>query len=186
VYRWICPDDTMVLFLVNTTIMKAFHLNDKRKFLPPYSKELEQMVEVTRERSIDLSHGVVGFILGNKVLAPFAFDQSMIASKDGHDIVITHEKVDKWGISHFLLPYPIVCEPLHFRHKRIRKDTFLFRVYKQVTLSYPFSVEERQGHYGLDSPDQFCPVFDRHAHLIGINNGVFCEKLLCIPIEHLV
>lgn len=166
--------------------MKAFHLKDVRTYLPPYTRELEDMLSVTHERSVELSHGVRGFILGQKVVTPFQYRESIIASKDGHNIVLTYEKTDKWGVSHFLLPYPIPAEPLHFRHEKIHKDSYLFRVYLQVTLCHAFAVQDQKGSYGLDAPDQFCPVFDRHGHLIGINSGVFCDKLLCIPIQELV
>ena len=166
--------------------MKAFHLKDTRIFLPPYKGNLEEMLSVTKERSIELSHGVRGFILGNKVVTPYQYKISMIASKDGHDIVLTYEKTDRWGVSHFLLPYPIPCEPLHFRHEKIHKDSYLFRVYTLVTLCHGFAVSDKKGEYRLEQPDQFCPVFDRHGHLIGINTGVYCDKLLCIPIQELV
>jgi hypothetical protein len=163
--------------------MKAFYLKDIKVLPPPYKKEMVEVLSVTKEHSVELAHGVRGFIFGNRVLAPHSFQASLIAQKDGHNIVIQYEKTDKWGISHFILPYSIPCEPLHFRHQKIHSDTFLFRVYDVVTLCSPFSVKDRKGLYGLDSPDQFSPVFDRHGHLIGINSGVFCDKLLCIPIQ---
>jgi hypothetical protein len=166
--------------------MKPYHLKDIRTFLPPYKQDLQNMLEVTRERSIELSHGVRGFILGNKVITPHAFNQSLIASKDGQKIVLTFEKTCKWGVSHFLLPYPIPCEPLHFRHEKLHKDSYLFRVYRHVTLCSAYPVIAGSGQYGLDAPDQFCPVFDRHAHLIGMNTGVFCDRLLCIPIQAII
>jgi len=166
--------------------MKAFHLNDIRVHLPPYKGVLDEILSVTKERSVDLSHGVRGFILGQKVLTPYQFKESFIASKDGHNIVLTYEKTDKWGISHFLLPYPIPVEPLHFRHEKIHKDSYLFRVYRHVTLCSAYAVSENQGNYGLEAPDQFSPVFDRHGHIIGINSGVYCDKLLCIPIQEVV
>jgi hypothetical protein len=166
--------------------MKPFHLKEIRMYFPPLSKELEEMLSVTKERSVELSHGVRGFILGQHVLAPHAFQQSCIAKKDGQNIVLTFEKTDNMGVTHFLMPYDIPCEPLHFRHEKIHHDTFLFRVYNQVRLCHPFAVQDGKGEYGLDAPDQFCPVFDRHGHLIGINSGVFCDKLLCIPIQELV
>ena len=165
--------------------MKAFHLKDVRTFLPPYKPSLATMLEVTKERSVDLSHGIRGFILGNKVLAPHSFQESFVASKDGHNIVLTFEKVDKWGISHFILPFSIPVEPLHFRKERIHKGTYFFRVYRHIMLCSGFAVTARKGMYGLDAPDQFCPVFDRFGHLIGINSGVFCNTLLCIPIQEI-
>ena len=166
--------------------MKPYHLKVVRTFLPPYVNELATMLETTKERSLELSHGVRGFILGKHVLAPYQYNQSMIGSKDGHNIVLTYEKTDKWGISWFLLPFDIPVEPLHFRHERIHSDSFLFRVYRHITLCKKFSLQESKGSYGLEAPDQFCPVFDRHSHLIGINSGVFCDRLLCIPIQELI
>lgn len=166
--------------------MKPYHLKDIRTYSAPYSKELEEMLSVTRERSIELAFGVRGFILGQHVVAPHSFQKSIIAKKDGNDIVLTFDKTDKWGVTHFLLPFPIPCEPLHFRKSKIRTDTFLFRVYDDVKLCSPFAVNAGKGLYGLDKADQFCPVFDRFGHLIGINSGVFCEQLLCIPIQEIV
>jgi hypothetical protein len=166
--------------------MKPYHLKEVRTFLPPYQKILEDMLSVTRERSIELSHGVRGFIIGQRVIAPYSFQKSFIAKKDGHNIVLTFEKTDRMGVTHFLMPFEIPCEPLRFRHKNIFNDTFLFRVYNRVILCHSFPVRDNKGQYGLDAPDQFCPVFDRHGHLIGINSGVFCDKLLCIPIQELV
>lgn len=166
--------------------MKPFHLKDTRIFVPPYMKDLQEMINTTKERSVDISNGLNGIILGNKVLTPYQFKESFIAKKDDKNLVLTYEKTDKWGISYFLLPNPIPCEPLRFRHKPIHQDTYLFRVWKQVHMCIPFAVSNGKGMYGLDSPDQFTPVFDRHGHLIGINSGVFCDKLLCIPIQELV
>lgn len=166
--------------------MKAFHLKDTRTFVPPYMRGLEELVITTKERSVDLAHGVRGFVIGNKVLAPFQFAESIVATKENHKLVLTFEKTDKWGISHFLLPFNLPCEPLHFRHKPLHQDSYLFRVYRHVTLCTPFPVSDKKGKYGLDAPDQFGPVYDRHGHIIGINSGVFCEKLLCIPIQELV
>jgi hypothetical protein len=166
--------------------MKPFHLKDVRTFLPPYKRELANMLEVTQARSIDLACGVRGFILGNKVLAPHSFQESILASKDGHKIALTFEKTDKWGVTQFLLPYPIPLEPLHFRKEKLHKDTFLFRVYRHITMCSAYKVVTGSGMYGLDAPDQFCPVFDRHGHLIGINSGVFCDRLLCIPIQEII
>lgn len=166
--------------------MKPYHLKDIKTFLPPYKNELAEMLSVTKERSIDLSHGVRGFIMGQKVLAPYQYHESIIGEKDGFKIVLTYEKTDKWGVSHFLLPYPIPCEPLHFRHEHLHPDSFIFRVYRHVTMCKAYKVTQGSGNYGLDAPDQFAPVYDRHAHLIGINTGVFCERLLCIPIQLIV
>jgi hypothetical protein len=166
--------------------MKPFHLRDIRTHLPPYKGVLDVILSVTKERSIELAHGVRGFILGQHVVAPHSFRESLIATKEGHKIVLTYEKTDKWGVSHYLLPYQIPCEPLHFRKERLRSDSYLFRVYRHITLCHAFGVTAGSGMYGLDAPDQFCPVFDRHGHLIGINSGVFCDKLLCIPIQELV
>jgi len=166
--------------------MKPYHLKDIRNFLPPYKNELAEMLSVTKERSIELSHGVRGFILGQHVLAPHAFNESLIGEKDGQKIVLTYEKTDKWGVSHFLLPFTIPCEPLHFRHEHIHADSFLFRVYRHVTMCKAYKVSTGSGQYGLDAPDQFCPVFDRHAHLVGLNTGVFCDRLLVIPIQLIV
>jgi hypothetical protein len=166
--------------------MKPFHLRDVRMFLPPYTLVLDTILFVTKERSIELAHGVRGFILGQHVVAPHSFRESLIAEKDGQKIVLTYEKTDKWGVSHYLLPFNLPCEPLHFRHERIHKDSYLFRVYRYITLCHAYGVSAGKGMYCLDAPDQFCPVFDRHGHLIGINSGVFCDKLLCIPIQELV
>jgi hypothetical protein len=166
--------------------MKAFHLKDVKTFLPPYKTELAEMLRTTEERSIELSHGVRGFIIGRHVLAPYQYSESFIATKDGFNIVLTYEKTDKWGVSHFLLPYTIPCEPLHFRHEHLHSDTFLFRVYRHVNMCKAYKVINQQGQYGMDAPDQFSPVFDRHCHLVGINTGVFCDRLLCIPIQLLI
>jgi hypothetical protein len=166
--------------------MKPYHLKDIKTFLPPYKNEMAEMLSVTQERSIELSHGVRGFIMGQHVLAPHSFHESIIAEKEGHKIVLTYEKTDRWGVSRFLLPYPIPCEPLHFRHEHLHADSFIFRVYRHVTMCKRYKVTTGSGMYGIDAPDQFCPVFDRHAHLIGINSGVFCDRLLCIPIQLLI
>lgn len=166
--------------------MKPYHLKDVKTFLPPYKTELAEMLRITKERSIELSHGVRGFILGQHVLAPHAYNISLIGEKDGKKIVLTYEKTDKWGVSHYLLPYHIPCEPLHFRHEPLHSDSFLFRVYRHVTMCKAYKVTNGKGEYGLDAPDQFCPVFDRHAHLLGLNTGVFCDRLLCIPIGLIV
>lgn len=166
--------------------MKPYHLKDLRTYLPPYKRELAEMLHITRERTVILSHGVHGFILGNKVLAPYHYNESVIGSKDGHDIVLTFQKVDKWGISHFLLPFDMPCEPLHFRHEPLHKDSYFFRVYRHVTLCSGFAVENKKGKYGMDAPDQFCPVFDRKVHLLGIVSGVFRGNLLCVPITEIV
>jgi hypothetical protein len=166
--------------------MKPYYLKDVKTFLPPYKNELAEMLRITQERTIELSHGVRGFIIGQHVLTPYQFNQSFIGTKDGFNIVLTYEKTDKWGVSHFLLPYTIPCEPLHFRHEHIHSDSFIFRVYRHVTMCKAYKVHKQQGQYGMDAPDQFSPVFDRHAHLIGINSGVFCDQLLCIPIQELI
>jgi hypothetical protein len=144
------------------------------------------MLEVTRERAIELSHGVRGFILGNKVVTPYHYNESFIGQKDGHNIVLTYEKTDRWGVSHFILPFPIPCEPLHFRRESLHKDSYLFRVYRHVTLCSGFAITKGGGDYGLDAPDQFCPVYDRHAHLLGMCTGVFCNKLVFVPIQDLI
>lgn len=166
--------------------MKPFHLRDIRTHLPPYKDVLERILSVTNERSIELACGVRGFILGQHVVAPHSFRESFIAKKDGHNIVLTFEKTDKWGVSRFLMPFPIALEPLHFRHAKIRSDTYLFRVYRHITLCHAYGVTAGSGMYEIDAPDQFCPVFDRHGHIIGINSGVFCKRLLCIPIQQLI
>lgn len=166
--------------------MKPFHLKHIRTFSTPYSKELSEMLSVTKERSVTFQNGVRGFIVGQHVFAPYHQKESCIVEKEGHKLVLTYVKTDKWGISHFLLPFDIPCEPLHFRHTPIHRDTFLFRVFNQVNLCEKFPVQTGKGQYGLDSLDQFCPVFDRHCHLIGLNNGVFCHQLLCLPIQLLV
>lgn len=166
--------------------MKPFHLKHSTTLLPPYSKELLEMLSVTRSRSINFETGVRGFIAGQHVLAPFCHKEDCTAQKDGKDIPLMFEKTDKWGVSHFLMPYIIPVEPLTFRQSLIYKDTFLFRVFNQVHLCYKFPVTTGNGRYGLDKLEQFCPVFDRHAHLIGINTGVFCDKLICIPIQEII
>lgn len=166
--------------------MKPYHLRNVRVFKPPYKPELEYMITTTQERSVNLSRGIRGFILGRSVLAPYQYNRSLIARKDEQDIVLTHQKVDRWGISHFSLPFDFPVEPLHFRHERVHPETFLFRVHTHITLCARFPVQNQRGSYGLETPDQFCPVFDRHGHLIGINSGVFCNELLCIPIQHIV
>jgi hypothetical protein len=166
--------------------MKPFHLKQIRTYLPPYSKELQEMLNITKERTVVFETGVRGFILGNHVLAPHCHKEDAIAEKDGQDIPLMFEKTCKYGISRFLLPYDMPVEPLSFRQRAILKDTFLFRVFNQIHLCSKFTVTTGKGIYGLDSLDQFCPVFDRHAHLIGMNSGIFCKKLICIPVEHLV
>jgi hypothetical protein len=166
--------------------MKAFHLKDIKTFIPPYKEYLENLLTITNERSIDLTDGVRGFIVGRHVLAPHAYQESIIASKDGFKIVLTFEKTCNWGVTHYLLPYEIPCEPLHFRHEHIHSDTFFFRVYRHITMCSAFKVMGGKAWYGLNAPDQFCPVFDRHGHLIGMNTGVFGEHLLCIPIQLLI
>jgi hypothetical protein len=166
--------------------MKPYHLKDIKTFLPPYKTELAEMLRTTQERSIELSHGVRGFIIGHHVLTPYQYNQSLIGEKDGHKIVLTFEKTNRWGVSQFLLPYEIPCEPLHFRHEHIHADSFLFRVYRHITLCKGFKLIKGNGMYGLDAPDQFGPIYDRHCHLVGINTGVFCNQLLCIPIELLI
>jgi len=166
--------------------MKAFHLKDVRTFLPPYKENLEYMLTITKERSVTFHNGVRGFIVGNFVLAPFHQSESCIVKKDGHDLVLTYNTTNNWGVSIFLLPFTIPCEPLHYRNKKIDRDTFLFRVFNHITLCSAFAVRNQAGEFGMDAPDQFCPVFDRHGHLIGITNGVFNGKPLCVPIKFLV
>ena len=144
------------------------------------------MVKITNERSLELTSGVRGFIIGNKVLTPYQYKKSFVAKKDGKDIVLTFQKTDKWGISHFILPFTVPCDPLSYRKEPLHPDTFMFRVYRHVTLCSPYVITRGKGEYGLDAPDQFCPVFDRHCHIIGIVSGVFCDKLLCIQIQDIV
>lgn len=163
--------------------MKAFYIKDVNTFLPPYKDVLDRVVTTAKAHFVVFPNGCHGFILGNKVLAPFCYQESVVVQKDGHNIVLTFASVNRWGISIFLLPFDIVTEPIHFRREHIHSDSYLFRVYRHVTMCHPLNMSKGKGRLELNSPDQFCPVYDRHCHLIGLVIGSFKERLVCVDIH---
>jgi hypothetical protein len=153
---------------------------------PPFSREITEMLNIEKEHSINLTQGGIGYIMGGQVLAPFFFKRDMMAQKDGHNVFLTYLKTSDWGVSYFSLPFPIVCEPLHFRHERLQADTFLFKVSDDVQLCKGLNVISKQGKFEVGVPADFCPVFDRHAHIIGMNVGLLHNTWLTIKMEELL
>lgn len=166
--------------------MKPFYLKDIRSYQDGYKAELLSMIETTIERRVHFADGSRGFIIGDFVYAPFHQEKSCVAKKDNKDLVLTFDKIHKFGVAIFKLPFGIPCEPLHFRHAKIHKDTFLFRVFDDVTLCRGFSMLSTKGMFEVRQPDHFCPVFDRFGHLIGINAGIFCGERICMHIQELL
>ena len=166
--------------------MKAFHLKSVKEIKPPFCKEIQEMLSVEQERSVNLPSGGIGYILGEQVITPFFYKQDMIAQKDGHDIVLTFVSTSVWGVSYFKLPFPIVCEPLHFRHEPLHRDSFLFKVSDDVQLCKGVNVTKKQGKFEVGVPADFCPVFDRHAHLLGFNVGLLHNMWLTIKVQELI
>lgn len=167
-------------------IMKAFHIKPVRELKEPFCKEVQEMLLFEQERSMDLPSGGVGYILGEHVITPFFYKESLVAKKCGHDIVLTFVKTSQWGVSYFKLPFPIVCEPVHFRHKPLKSDSFLFKVSDDVQLCKGVNVTKKQGKFEAGVPADFCPVFDRHSHLLGFNVGLLHNMWLTIKIEELL
>jgi len=170
--------------------MKAFHLKAQREIKAPFCKEVAEMLAVEKEHSIELPlpNGVIGmgYILGEQVIAPFFYRESLVAKKDGHNIVLTYLGTSPWGVSYFNLPFPIICEPLHFRHEPLHTGTFLFKVSDNVQLCIGVNPSTKKGKFEVGVPADFCPVFDRHAHIIGFNVGMIDQRWLTIKIQELL
>jgi hypothetical protein len=166
--------------------MKCFHLKSQKELKPPFAREVTEMLAIEKEHSINLPFNGIGYIIGDRVLAPFFFKENMTAQKDGHNIVLTYENTSVWGVSYFRLPFPIVCEPLHFRHEHLHKDTFFFKVSDDVQFCKGLNISSTKGKFEVGIPADFCPVFDRHAHLVGMNVGLLHNTWLTIKIEELL
>lgn len=152
----------------------------------PYSRELQEMLTVEKERSVLLPHGGVGYILGNMVIAPFFYKGSCISTKDGHDIVLEFVGTSKWGVSYFNLPFGIPCETLRFRKEHIHTDTYFFKVSDEIRLCRGSAISQKEGRFEINTPDQFCPIFDRHAHLLGFSIGLLHNTLVCVTINEIL
>lgn len=166
--------------------MKAFYLKPQREIVAPFCKEVEEMLTIESERSIELPNGGIGYILGDRVITPFFYKESCIGRKYDRNIVLTYEKTSVWGISYFKLPFGIPCELLHFRREHIHSDTFFFKVSDDVHLCRGANVQNTRGKFEVNTPADFCPVFDRHAHLVGFNVGLMHDTWLTIKIEEIL
>ena len=166
--------------------MKAFHIKSTHEIKPPFCKEVTEMLSVEQERSVNLTGGGIGYILGEQVITPFFYKESFVAKKDGHDIVLTYVGTSVWGVSYFNLPFPIVCEPLHFRHESLHSDSFIFKVSDDVQLCKSTKITKEKGKFEVGVPADFCPVFDRHAHLLGFNVGLLRNMWLTVKIQELI
>lgn len=144
------------------------------------------MLTIEKERSVELPNGGIGYILGNMVIAPFFYKGSCISKKDGHDIVLEFVGTSRWGVSYFNLPFGIPCEPLTFRKEHIHMDTYFFKVSDEIALCKGLAISKEQGKFEINTPAQFCPVFDRHAHLLGFNIGLLHNTLLCVSIHEIL
>ena len=144
------------------------------------------MLTIEKERSVQLPNNGVGYIVGEYVLAPFFYNYSFTALKDGQKLVLTFQAVSALGISYLKLPFPIVCEPLHFRHERIHSDTFFFKVSDDVQLCKGANLSCEKGKFEVGVPADFCPVFDRHTHLLGFNIGLLHKQWVTVKIEELL
>jgi len=166
--------------------MKCFHLKSQKEIKAPFCKEVAEMLIVEKEHSVNLPQNGIGYILGNQVITPFFYKESLVAKKDGHDLVLTYLGTSPWGVSYFNLPFNIICEPLHFRHEHLHADTFFFKVSDDVHLCKGVAISTRKGKFEVGFPSDFCPVFDRHAHLIGFNVGMIDQRWLTIKIGELL
>lgn len=166
--------------------MKALHLHLMKEIKSPFCKEVEEMLTIEQERSIELPDGGIGYILGDKVIAPFFYNKTCMGRKYDRNIVLTYEKTSVWGISYFKLPFGIPCELLTFRHEHIHKDTFFFKVSDNVELCRASVVTREQGRFELICPADFSPVFDRHCHLLGFNVGLLKDTRLFINIKEII
>lgn len=166
--------------------MKAFHLKPQQELRPPFSKTLQEMLFIEGQRSVKFKNGGIGYILGEMVIAPFIYQESCIVLKDEHNLVLTYEGTSNWGVSYFKLPYKIPCEPIHFRKQYLHQDTFFFKVSDTIELCSGIGITEKSGKFEIDKPADFCPVFDRHAHLLGFCIGLLHNKPLAVKIEELI
>lgn len=166
--------------------MKALHLHLMRELKSPVCKEVEEMLTIEQERSIELPDGGIGYILGDRVIAPFFYKKSCIGRKYDRNVVLTYETTSPWGISYFKLPFGIPCELLHFRREHLHADTFFFKVSDNVELCRASAVNREQGRFELKCPADFAPVFDRHTHLLGFNIGLLKETRLFVHIKEIL
>lgn len=166
--------------------MKPYYLHDIRTYSEPYGKELQEIAFITQQHSVVFDDGLSGFIFGDIVIAPFYKRGDCIVQKDGHAVVLTFQGTNRFGVTLYKLPFSIPVENLAFRHEKVTKDTFLFRACENITLCRAFSMLKLEGRFEITHASHFCPVFDRHAHLIGINVGVFNNERICIPIQLLL
>ena len=166
--------------------MKALHLHTVRELVEPFCKEVAEMLTIEQERSIELPNGGIGYILGDRVIAPFFYRESCMGRKYDRNVVLTYETTSCWGISYFKLPFGIPCELLTFRHESIHKDTFFFKVSDDVQLCRGSAITKESGRFELKVPADFCPVFDRHTHLLGFNIGLLKETLIMVRINEIL
>jgi len=162
--------------------MKAFNLKQHKVFTT-YCQALTQMREVCQERMVTFESGHIGYIIDSFVIAPFHLSQSCVVQKDGHNIVLSFKGVSNWAIAYYDLPFSIPCEPLLFRQNKILPDTYLFAVNDSVSLCDSFRAKRVEGKLFVDKPQDFCPVFDRHKHIVGMQVGIFNSHPLCVPIK---
>lgn len=166
--------------------MKALHLIPTHELKPPFTKMIEEMLTVEREHSVIFENGGIGYIIGEMVIAPFFFKESCIVTKDNQKIVLTYKSTSQWGVSYFQLPFKIVCEPLRFRREHIHSDSFFFKVSDDVQLCKGANITKSRGRFEVSVPADFCPVFDRHAHLLGFNIGLLHNTWLMVKIQELL
>lgn len=166
--------------------MRTFYIKDIKSFCGEYTPKLQSMIDTTSERTVIFADGTRGFIIDNFVYAPFYITRSCIAQKDGKDIVLSYRGPHRMGLSVFQLPFDIPCEHLTFRHEKIDRETYLFRVFNKITLCQYFQMRGNQGDLDVSKAHYFCPVFDRHGHFIGINSGLFRGQRICVPIQDIL
>jgi hypothetical protein len=166
--------------------MNAFNLKEKQIIPSPFSKEVQEMLTVVSERMVTFHDGAIGFIINEYVIAPFHQKTSCMVQKEGHPLVLTHAGVSKWNISYFQLPFSIACEPFRFRPTPVTEDTYLFRVNSKVALCQKEKVKRGNATFCITSPDDFCLVFDRFAHIVAVNTGLFKDKPICIKIREVI
>lgn len=166
--------------------MKAFHLKPQQELKAPFSKDITEMLFVEQQRSVRFANGGVGYILNEMVIAPFIYRESCIAVKDEQNIVLAYEGTSNWGVSYFKLPFPVPCEPIHFRKEYLHTDSYFFKVSDDVQLCHGVAVVNKSGKFEINMPADFCPVFDRHAHLLGFCIGLLHDKHIAVKIEELL
>lgn len=161
--------------------MKAFNIKPVREIPAPYCDILTTIRQVEAERRVQFPQDLSGYRLSNEIiLAPSYFCESMLV----HKIVLQFLEGNRL-FSTYTSPVKPNLGEITLRHKKIHKDSFLFRVSRgTVTLMSANSfTEEKDWTLEVAQENQFAPVFDRLTNLVGFSIGLYCGQLLCVPTQ---